>query len=201
MKSFIGGILTLLIVTTSTAQFMGIGPTEKSFTENKRMQYEDQGYSFSGIQFYTSSEIYLKRELPKETISNETTQKGTIAYENGKKYIYYKLKEGSFCVFESISSNKEVMTLRFGQDQDETIQFKLKPGVGTDQNKYYVINAPDKQLSFLGYKWELLSWDGCRLEVKEKGKSKVKVQKTKSKGMKIDGTEKGGSILNKVKGN
>jgi hypothetical protein len=198
MKTFITTLLIVLSATVAQAQL--IGSKEKAFTENKRLQYEYMGIGYSDVQFYISSAITMKRELPKAVLKEGANHKGRVAFENGKQYIYFELKEGSYCVFESISDDQSTMTMRFGQDQDETIRFTLKKGVGSDQNQYYVIDAPEKKVSFLGYEWDLLSWDGARLEVKEKSNTKVKVDMTKSKGMKIDGTEKKG-ILDKVKGN
>ena len=197
MKTFIS-LITLCAVLPIEAQVFG--SQEKAFTENKRNQYEYMGIGFNEVQFYISSPITMKRELPKEVLREGANHKGRVAFENGKQFIYYEQKEGSFCVFEKMSEDKTEMTMRFGQDQDETLVFQLKKGVGSDQNQYYVLKAPDKKVAFLGYSWDLLSWDGVRLEIKEKSNTKVKVDMTKSKGMKIDGTEKKG-VMDKIKGN
>ena len=172
MKTFIS---TLILSSMLGASAQVFGSQEKAFTENKRNQYEYMGIGFNEVQFYISAPITMKRELPKEVMREGANHKGRVAFENGKQYIYYEQKEGSFCVFERINEDKTEMIMRFGQDQDETLAFILKKGVGSDQNQYYVLKAPDKKVNFLGYSWDLLSWDGVRLEVKEKSNTKVKV--------------------------
>jgi hypothetical protein len=52
-------------------------------------------------------------------------------------------------------------------------------------------------INFLGKEWELISYPQVRLNVKEKRNTKVKVDKTKSRGMKMDGTEKKGLLKKK----
>ena len=195
MRPLLISFLSTVLILSANAQL--IGSREKSFTQNKLAEYEYRQIALSQVQFYISSEINLKRELPKEVLMDGAKVNGTVAFENGKQYVYYVQKKGSFCVFESLSSDKKKITMRFGQDQDETMVFTLKKGVGSDQNSYFVLEAPDKKISFLGYTWDLLSWEGVRLEVKEKNNTRVKVDKTKSKGMKIDGTEKKGLLKKK----
>ena len=63
-------------------------------------------------------------------------------------------------------------------------------------HKRRLSTAGDKEgesfVSFLGKEWQLVSYGNVRLNIKDKRNTKVKVDKTKSRGMKMDGTEKKG---------
>ena len=188
MRIFITIILLICFIATTSAQI--VGSKKRSFTENKRMEYEYNGFGLNNVLFYVSSAIIMKRVLPK-TKDGQTNVKGRVSFENGRAYEYYELVDGASCVFEKESEDQSTLTMRFGQDQDEVLSFVKRAGSGNDQNNYYYLEiGEDKKIAFLGKEWELISWEGVRLDVKEKRNTKVKVDKTKSRGMKMDGTEK-----------
>ena len=185
-------ILTTVIILSANAQL--IGNKEVAFTQNKKMEYEYNNFSMADVLFYISAPILMKRELPK-TKDVAYNPKGRVAFENGKAYEYYELVDGASCKFESESDDKKTVSMRFGIDADETLLFNLQKGIGGDENLYYtLVVGDDKNISFLGYKWDLLSNGNVRLNIKEKKNSKVDIDKTKSKGIKMDGTERKGIL-------
>ena len=99
---------------------------------------------------------------------------------------------------KSENEDQSIVTLRFGNDADELLQFKKTKGIGGDENFYYVLVSKEGEkegesfVSFLGKEWQLVSYGNVRLNIKDKRNTKVKVDKTKSRGMKMDGTEKKG---------
>ncbi len=203
MRIFVALAVCLAFSISTSAQI--IGSKERSFTENKRLEYEYNGIPLTGVLFYISGPITMKRVLPK-TKSTDYNPKGRVAFENGRAYEYYELVDGASAIFESESDDQKTMVMRFGQDQDETLRFKKTKGVGNDANNYYVLMSKKGEkegqnlISFLGKEWELISYASVRLNVKEKRNTKVKVDKTKSRGIKMDGSERKG-ILGKKKNN
>ena len=184
-------ILTTFIILSANAQL--IGNKEVAFTQNKKLEYEYNNFSMSDVLFFISGPILMKRELPK-TKDVAYNPKGRVAFENGKAFEYFELVDGASCKYDG-DVDKNSVTMRFGIDADETLLFNLQKGIGGDENLYYtLVVGEDKQVSFLGYKWDLLSNGNVRLNIKEKKNSKVDIDKTKSKGIKMDGTERKGIL-------
>lgn len=193
MKSLLKLFFLFLILFSSTVQAQ-----KTSFTASKLMEYEFNDVVMAGVQFYISSMISLKREFTKDD-KEQANQRGKVVFESGKAFEYYELKDGSFCVFQSMTEDKSEMVMRFGQGPGEVLAFDLKAGTGVDGEKYYVLKVgDDKVMPYGGHDWELISWTEVRLMVKESRKG-GKASVTKTKGMKIDGTEKKGIKLLKKK--
>ena len=137
----------------------------------------------------------MKKVLPK-TKEAGYNPKGRVAFEKGKAYEYCELVDGASAVFKNEGEDGTSLTMRFGNDQDEVVVFKKTTRAGNDENFYYTLsyNLGEKEgqnlINFLGKEWELISYPNVRSNVKEKRNTKVKVDKTKSRGMKMDGTEK-----------
>jgi len=188
MKNLI--ITVILVGMGVSAHSQIIGSKERSFTANKRFEYEYQGFGLNTVLFYISSPIRMRRVLPPKK-DGAPNLKGRVAFENGKAYEYYELADKASCKFESESEDQTILTMRFGQDADELLNFVKTKGVGGDTNEYYeLIVKEDKKIDFIGLEWELMSYAKVRLNVKEKRNTKVNVDKTKSRGMRMDGTEK-----------
>ena len=188
MRNIITLFALFILIISTDAQI--IGSKERSFTDSKRMEYEYQGFGLNTVLFYISSPIMMRRVLPPRKVG-EPNPKGRVAFENGKAYEYYELADKASCKFESETEDQAVLTMRFGQDQDELLNFAKVQGMGGDTNFYYeLVVGEEKVISFLGLDWELLSHPKVRLNVKEKRNTKVDLDKTKSRGMRMDGTEK-----------
>lgn len=197
MKIFIT-IALLLISFASSAQLSG---KERYFTDDDRAKYDYLGGDYSSILFRISHEMLFKRSLPEARGEQVNTKKGTIQFENGKAVEYYQIKDNATAIFESISDDKQTMVVRFGADQDEVLKFKLVKGNGSDSKMYFTLDLEtDKKLNFLGFSWDFLSHENVRLVFKGDNDTKLDFNKTKSKGVKLDGTERK-SIIDKVKGN
>jgi len=197
MKTFM--IISLLLLSfTTSAQLSG---KERYFTDDDRAKYDYLGGDYSSILFRISHQMLFKRSLPEARGENVNTKKGTVQFENGKAIEYYQIDDNATAIFESISEDKQTMVVRFGADQDEVLKFRLVKGTGSDSKMYFtLVLEKDKKLNFLGYTWDFLSHENVRLVYKGDNDSKVDFNKTKSKGMKLDGTERK-SIIDKVKGN
>jgi hypothetical protein len=137
MKPFLSALVLLVFVTSSSAQL--IGSREASFTENKRLEYEYNGIAMTGVLFYISGPITMKKVLPK-TKAADYNPKGRVAFENGRAYEYYELVDGASAVFENETEGGASLTMRFGNDQDEVVVFNKTAGVVNDQNFYYVLS-------------------------------------------------------------
>lgn len=196
MKNFLILVLLTSLGFSSNAQI--IGSRKAGFSENKRMEYEYNNYAMKDVLFYISTNITMKRVLPKEK-DTKYNPKGRVAFENGFPYEYYEYLDGASCYFVKESDDKSRLWMNFGADQEELLEFKLKNGRGNDENKYYyLVVKEDKKIDFLGKEWELITHPEVFLLVKEKRTAKAKIQSTKSKGVKLDGTKRK-SLLNKKK--
>jgi hypothetical protein len=183
---------------TSTAQLSG---KERYFTDDDRAKYDYLGGDYSSILFRISHEMMFKRSLPEARGEQVNTKKGQVSFENGRAVEYYQIKDNATATFESISADKKSIIVRFGNDQDEVIKFTQVKGSGNDSKMYYtLVLEPGKKLNFLGYSWDFLSTENVRLVYKGDNDTKLDFSKTKSKGMKLDGTERK-SIIDKIKGN
>ncbi len=196
------GTLILLFFMVITSSGRLIGSKERSFTEDKRMEYAYNDIALTNVLFYISGPITMKRVLPKTKTKEENFNKGRVAFENGQAFEYYELVDGASAKFENESEDETTLTMRFGIDQDEMLKFKKAKGSG-DTNSYYELvsrkgsKEGENFIDFLGKEWQLISYSKVRLNIKEKRNTKVNVDKTKSRGMKMDGTEKKGLFKKK----
>jgi hypothetical protein len=193
MKTFI----TTLVLMTSLASQAQLKGGLKYFTNNDRLRYETMGIALSQVFFYPSMEIMIKREML-QSDPVPVAMNGQIRFEGGKRWFYYAISPKRTFIYES-EPDKKSLVMRIGTDQDQVLKFKLVKGSGNDSNEYYVLDVnQDKTVNFWGNNYELVVGQNSRLAFKEKGKSKTKIKVQKAKGMKLDGTEKGGLKVPKV---
>ena len=177
-------ILVICLIGLLPATAQKIGSKEKKFSQADYEKYNQLGIDLTGIQFYSSEQIELKRRLPKT--QDREISKGKVSFENGVGFETFVIKKGTPCLFESISEDMETVVFKFGVEEGESLEFTAYSGGGNDRNIYYRLKYSDmKKLSYAGVEWNLESGKGTTITFREKKNTKTSNKKKTAKGLKV----------------
>ena len=202
MKGFIFTLATLMISSSLSAQLLA---KRQAASQDAVLNLElaTMG-NLNEVLWYISDPIEIERqvEVTAEHVDIKALQdKGSLKISGGKYYEIYRITNGATGLLEYKKDG--VIAIRYEQGEGRFLEFKLSELSGLETVQYYKLNVKDKEpnklsggkIHYAGSDWELLSGSRVILEFKAKGNSKSKVQKTKVKGLRKDGTERKGITL------
>lgn len=205
MKRIFFTLVTLMISSTLFAQLMA---KRQPATQDAVMMLEltTQG-NLEEILWYISAPIEIQREveITKDLDVQALMATGKLKIVGGKYFELDKFTNNATGLIEY--KKDDIIAIRFGNDEGRFLEFKLNELSGLETVQYYKLLVKDREegklsggsVHYAGSDWDLISGSRVTLEFKAKGNTGSKVQKTKVKGLRKDGTERKGLQLPKKK--
>lgn len=207
MKHIFFTLVTLMISSTLFAQLMA---KRQPATLDAVMMLEltTQG-NLEEILWYISAPIEIQREveITKDLDIQALMATGKLKIVGGKYFELDKFTSNATGLIEY--KKDDIIAIRFGNDEGRFLEFKLNELSGLETVQYYKLMVKEREkgklsggkVHYAGSDWDLISGSRVSLEFKAKGNTGNKVQKTKVKGLRKDGTERKGLQLPKKKKN
>jgi hypothetical protein len=201
MKGLFFTLATVLISSSLFAQLMA---KRQPATQDAIMMLEltTQG-NLEEILWYISDPIEIQREveITKDLDIQALMATGKLKIVGGKYFELDKFPSNATGLIEY--KKDDIIAIRFGNDEGRFLEFKLNELSGLETVQYYKLLVKEREkgklsggkVHYAGTDWDLISGSRVTLEFKAKGNTGSKVQKTKVKGLRKDGTERKGIKL------
>jgi hypothetical protein len=137
-----GKTFILTTVLALTALLWSSCASRIPFTQEVRQQYTLTDQELRSIQFWTSDDIILHRDVT--DASEVGTDRGTLKVKSGRTIEEVVIRRGTPCVVQSVMDNKRLV-LSFGEGPNELLVFGdvSDKGVRFRRGHYYAMLAAD----------------------------------------------------------
>jgi len=195
MKKFVFLFSLLVIVNALDAQIMS---KRRLATENEIFSLEltlGEG-NLTEVLWYVSTPIMIQREIDRSKVADMKSlmEKGKVKISGGKVYELAQFVSNVSGLYHF--KKDETIAIRYENEEARFLEFELADPVSQDVRYYNLKYQTDadgnKIVNYGGAEWKLVSGSYAKLEYKAKGNFNAKVQKTKIRGLKKDGSEKKG---------
>lgn len=184
-------VLLLCIANLTNAQIIdkvkGAFIAKTSLSSEDLADLEINNVDYSKIVVYTSEEISIQRNIPRDVEVFSNTE-GNVVYDNGKEIDKITIVKGASGMITEVVDDS--IKVKFEDKEGYEFTF-VKDHRGTDHTSaYYLKVSDDRTIEYGPYEWYLNWGRGVNIQWKAKEITRSVATKKRVRGIKPDGTKK-----------
>lgn len=191
MKKSLIFIFFIGIALTVNAQVIdkvkGVFMQKEFLTEEDLSELEFSDVDLSQVIFYTSSEISIQRNIPRDAKIIGDTE-GNVTFNNGKVMSKVFITKGATGIITQVYADS--IKVKFENKEGYLLTFVKDKRLRDTSNCYYLQVSEDRTIRYGPYDWYLNWGNSVCLQWKNKEIKKTTASRKKIRGVKPDGSER-----------